>query len=77
MVRPLDIWLKQEIVSHEAILRIRAGGDNEFPNVLADEIPSRQRVSAQQEFARLAQAFDIDEAATYEASREHGPHQRH
>lgn len=45
-------------IRRERIVSIRAGGDNEYLNVLVDEISPEQRVGAQQELARLAQAFD-------------------
>jgi len=50
--------LMADRVRRERIVSIRASGDNEYLNVLADEISPEQRVSAHQEFSRLAQAFD-------------------
>src|SRR5439155_19420974 len=40
------------------IVSIRAGGENEYLNVLVDEISPEQRVVAEEELARLARAFD-------------------
>jgi len=45
-------------VRRERIVSIRAGGENEYLNVLVDEISPEQRVAADQELARLARAFD-------------------
>jgi RNA polymerase sigma-70 factor (ECF subfamily) len=45
-------------VRRERIVSIRAGGENEYLNVLVDEISPEQRVVADQELARLARAFD-------------------
>ena len=50
--------LMADRVRRERIVSIRSSGDSEFLNVLADEISPEQRVSAHQELARLAQAFD-------------------
>jgi len=45
-------------VRRERIVSIRAGGENEYLNVLVDEISPEQRVVADEELARLARAFD-------------------
>jgi RNA polymerase sigma-70 factor (ECF subfamily) len=45
-------------IRRERIVSIRAGGDQEYLNVLVDEISPEQRVGAHQELARLARAFD-------------------
>jgi RNA polymerase sigma-70 factor (ECF subfamily) len=45
-------------VRRERIVSIQAGGENEYLNVLIDEISPEQRVGANQELARLARAFD-------------------
>jgi len=45
-------------VRRERIVSIRAGGENEYLNVLVDEISPEQRVVAEEELARLARAFD-------------------
>lgn len=50
--------LMADRVRRERIVSIRASGDNEFLNVLLEEISPERRVSAHQELARLAQAFD-------------------
>jgi RNA polymerase sigma factor (sigma-70 family) len=50
--------LMADRVRRERIVSIRASGDNEFLNVLLDEISPERRVSAHQELARLAQALD-------------------
>jgi RNA polymerase sigma factor (sigma-70 family) len=50
--------LMADRVRRERIVSIRASGDNEFLNVLLDEISPERRVSGHQELARLAQAFD-------------------
>ena len=50
--------LMADRVRRERIVSIRAAGDSEILNVLADEISPEQRASAHEEFARLAQAFD-------------------
>jgi RNA polymerase sigma-70 factor (ECF subfamily) len=50
--------LMADRVRRERIVSIRASGDNEFLNVLVEEISPEQRVSAHQELARLAQAFN-------------------
>jgi RNA polymerase sigma-70 factor (ECF subfamily) len=50
--------LMADRVRRERIVSIRAGGDNEYLNVLVDEISPEQRVGAHQELARLARAFD-------------------
>lgn len=50
--------LMADRVRRERIVSIRAGGDAEFLNVLVDEISPEQRVTANEELARLARAFD-------------------
>jgi RNA polymerase sigma factor (sigma-70 family) len=50
--------LMADRIRRERIVSIRAGGENEYLNVLVDEISPEQRVGAHQELARLAQAFD-------------------
>jgi RNA polymerase sigma-70 factor (ECF subfamily) len=45
-------------IRRERIVSIRAGRDSEYLNVLVDEISPERRVSAHQELARLAYAFD-------------------
>lgn len=50
--------LMADRIRRERIVSIRAGGENEHLNVLVDEISPEQRVGANQELARLAQAFD-------------------
>ena len=50
--------LMADRIRRERIVSIQAGGENEYLNVLIDEISPEQRVSANQELARLARAFD-------------------
>ena len=50
--------LMADRIRRERIVSIRAGGDNEFSSVLVEELSPERRVSAHQELARLAQAFD-------------------
>ena len=50
--------LMTDRVRRERIVSIQAGGDSEYLNVLIDEISPEQRVSATEELARLARAFD-------------------
>jgi RNA polymerase sigma-70 factor (ECF subfamily) len=50
--------LMADRIRHERIVSIRAGGDNEFLNVLVEELSPERRVGAHQELARLARAFD-------------------
>lgn len=50
--------LMADRIRRERIVSISAGGENEYLNVLVDEISPEQRVSATQEFARIARAFD-------------------
>jgi RNA polymerase sigma-70 factor (ECF subfamily) len=50
--------LMTDRIRRERIVSIQAGGENEYLNVLIDEISPEQRVSAGQELARLARAFD-------------------
>jgi RNA polymerase sigma-70 factor (ECF subfamily) len=45
-------------IRRERIVSIQAGGENDYLNVLVDEISPERRVSAGQELARLARAFD-------------------
>jgi RNA polymerase sigma-70 factor (ECF subfamily) len=50
--------LMADRVRRERIVSIRAGGDNDFLNVLVDELTPERRASAGEELARLAHAFD-------------------
>lgn len=50
--------LMADRIRRERIVSIRASGDNEFLNVLLEEISPERRVSAHQELARLAHALD-------------------
>jgi len=50
--------LMADRVRRERIVPIRAAGDSEFLNALAEEISTEQRVSGYQELVRLARAFD-------------------
>ena len=50
--------LMADRVRRERIVSIRAGGENEFLNVIVEEISPERRVGAHQELARLARAFD-------------------
>lgn len=50
--------LMADRIRRERIVSIRVGGENEYLNVLVDEISPEQRVGAHQELARLARAFD-------------------
>src|SRR5262249_4440786 len=50
--------LMADAVRRERIVSITAAGDTDYLNVLVDEISPEQRVSANQELARLARAFD-------------------
>jgi RNA polymerase sigma factor (sigma-70 family) len=50
--------LMADRVRRERIVSIQAGGENEYLNVLIDEISPEQRVVANQELVRLARAFD-------------------
>jgi RNA polymerase sigma factor (sigma-70 family) len=50
--------LMADRVRRERIVSNRAGGDNEFLNVIIEELSPERRVSAHQELARLARAFD-------------------
>jgi RNA polymerase sigma-70 factor (ECF subfamily) len=50
--------LMADRIRRERIVSIRAGGDNEFLNVLIEELSPERRVGAHQELARLARAFD-------------------
>jgi len=50
--------LMADRIRRERIVSIRAGGDNEFLNVLVEELSPERRVGAHQELARLARAFD-------------------
>lgn len=45
-------------IRRERIVSITAGGENDYLNVLVDEISPEQRVGATQELVRLARAFD-------------------
>jgi RNA polymerase sigma factor (sigma-70 family) len=50
--------LMADRIRRERIVSITAGGENDYLNVLIDEISPEQRVSANQELMRLARAFD-------------------
>lgn len=50
--------LMADRIRRERIVSIHAGGENEYLNVLIDEISPEQRVGANQELVRLARAFD-------------------
>ena len=50
--------LMADRIRRERIVSIRAGGDAEFLNVLVDELSPERMATADQELARLAQAFD-------------------
>jgi RNA polymerase sigma factor (sigma-70 family) len=50
--------LMADRIRRERIVSIQAGGENEYLNVLIDEISPEQRASAHQELVRLARAFD-------------------
>src|ERR1700736_2548893 len=50
--------LMADRLRRERIVSIQAGGENEYLNVLIDEISPEQRVGANQELVRLARAFD-------------------
>jgi RNA polymerase sigma-70 factor (ECF subfamily) len=45
-------------IRRERIVSITAGGENDYLNVLIDEITPERRVSANQELVRFARAFD-------------------
>jgi RNA polymerase sigma factor (sigma-70 family) len=50
--------LMADRIRRERIVSIQAGGENDYLNVLIDEISPEQRVGANQELVRLARAFD-------------------
>jgi len=50
--------LMADRIRRERIVSIRAAVENDCVNVIVDEISPEQRVSAHQELARLARAFD-------------------
>jgi RNA polymerase sigma factor (sigma-70 family) len=50
--------LMADRVRRERFVSIQAGGENEYLNVLMDEISPERRVGAKQELVRLARAFD-------------------
>jgi RNA polymerase sigma-70 factor (ECF subfamily) len=50
--------LMADKVRRERVVSIIAAGETDYWNVLVDEISPEQRVSANQELARLARAFD-------------------
>jgi RNA polymerase sigma factor (sigma-70 family) len=50
--------LMADRIRRERIVSIQAGGENEYLNVLIDEISPEQRAVASQELLRLARAFD-------------------
>ena len=50
--------LMADRIRRERIVSISAGGENEYLDVLADEISLERRVGASQDMARLAHAFD-------------------
>jgi RNA polymerase sigma factor (sigma-70 family) len=45
-------------IRRDRIVSIQAGGENEYLNVLVDEISPERRATSHQELARLVQAFD-------------------
>jgi RNA polymerase sigma factor (sigma-70 family) len=51
--------LMADRIRRERIVSIQAGGENDYLNVLVDEISPEQRVGANQELVRLARAFDL------------------
>jgi RNA polymerase sigma factor (sigma-70 family) len=50
--------LMADRVRRERIVSIQAAGENEFLNVLVDDLSPEQRVGANQDLVRLARAFD-------------------
>lgn len=50
--------LMADRIRRDRVVSIKAGGENEYLNVLVDEISPEQRVSAKEELTRLARAFD-------------------
>jgi RNA polymerase sigma factor (sigma-70 family) len=50
--------LMADRIRRERIVSIQAGGENDYLNVLIDEISPEQQVGANQELVRLARAFD-------------------
>jgi RNA polymerase sigma factor (sigma-70 family) len=50
--------LMADWVRRERIVSIRAGGESDYLNVLVDELTPDRTVGAEQEFARLAHAYD-------------------
>ena len=50
--------LMADRIRRERIVSIAAGGENEYLDVLADEISPERHVGASQDLARLAHAFD-------------------
>jgi RNA polymerase sigma-70 factor (ECF subfamily) len=50
--------LMTDRIRRDRVVSIKAGGENEWSNVLVDEISPEQRASADEELARLARAFD-------------------
>jgi RNA polymerase sigma-70 factor (ECF subfamily) len=50
--------LMTDRVRRERIVSIQAAGDSEFLDVLVDDLSPERRVSATQDFVRLARAFD-------------------
>ena len=50
--------LMADRLRRERIVSIQVGGENDYLNVLVDEISPEQRVGANQELVRLARAFD-------------------
>jgi RNA polymerase sigma-70 factor (ECF subfamily) len=50
--------LMADRIRRDRIVSITAGGENDYLNVLVDEISPEQRVGATQELVRLARAFD-------------------
>jgi RNA polymerase sigma-70 factor (ECF subfamily) len=50
--------LMADRIRRERVVSIQAGGENDYLNVLIDEISPEQRVGAVQELARLSRAFD-------------------
>lgn len=50
--------LMADRIRRERVVPIRVGGDDEWLNLIVDEISPEQRVGAHQELARVVRAFD-------------------
>lgn len=50
--------LMADRIRRDRVVSIKASGENDYLNVLVDEISPEQRVSANEELTRLARAFD-------------------